>query len=100
MTDETKAPDNVTQLPGKEETALETTEQTTESNIAIGIHVMLTVDGQFGIQLTGEADLGEVQMLLSRALAVTTARMNAETLIALQKAVADSTRIIQPGKVH
>ena len=63
---------------------------------AIGIHVVFMEDGQFGIQATGEPNLGEMQMLLSRALKSIEARMVAETVA--QVAKQNKSRIITPGR--
>lgn len=65
---------------------------------AIGIHVVMMEDGGFGIQATGEPNLGEMQMLLSRALKSVEARMVAETVAQLQEQSRGQQRIITPGR--
>ena len=52
---------------------------------AFGIHVVMMEDGAFGIQATGEPNLGEMYMLLSRAEASVRARMVGETVLQMQK---------------
>jgi hypothetical protein len=63
---------------------------------AIGIHVVFMEDGQFGIQATGEPNLGEMQMLLSRALKSVESRMIGETVAQVMKQ--NKSRIITPGR--
>lgn len=63
---------------------------------AIGIHVVFMEDGQFGIQATGEPNLGEMQMLLSRALKSVESRMIGETVAQVMKQT--KSRIITPGR--
>jgi len=64
-----------------------------EDTVAFGIHVVLMQDGNFGMQATGQPNLGEMQMLLSRALKSIEARMVAETIMAMQQ----EKRIITPN---
>jgi len=71
-------------------------EETDELQPAIGIHVVMMEDGQFGIQATGEPNLGEMQMLLARALASVEARMIGETVAQVMKD--KKSRIITPGR--
>ena len=73
-----------------------TDEQIDEAGVAIGVHVVLMSDGQFGIQATGEPTLGEMQMLLSRALTSIECRMVGETITAMQKQ--NESRIITPKR--
>ncbi len=63
---------------------------------AIGIHVVFMEDGQFGISATGEPNLGEMQMLLSRALKSVESRMIGETVAQVMKQT--KSRIITPGQ--
>ena len=63
---------------------------------AISITVVFMEDGQFGIQAQGEPNLGEMQMLLSRALVSIEARMTAETVTQVIKQ--NKSRIITPGQ--
>ena len=66
--------------------------------IAFGIHVALLENGGFGIQATGEPNLGEMQMMLSRALKSVEARMMAETTAQLMSQLQEQQRIITPGR--
>jgi len=65
---------------------------------AFGITVVMMPDGAFAIQATGEPNLGEMQMLLSRALKSIEARMIGETVVQIQKQANDKSRIITPGR--
>jgi hypothetical protein len=65
-----------------------------EPQPALGVHVVLMSDGQFGIQATGEPNLGEMVMLLSRALESVKARMVAESVAAIQS----EKKIITPTR--
>lgn len=70
-----------------------------EVEVAYGIHIVMTNTGQFGIQISGEPNTGEVVSALSRALETVRARMIAETVVQVQMAVnaSDSSkRIITP----
>lgn len=69
-----------------------------EPKPAFGCHVVMMEDGAFAIQATGEPNLGEMQMLLSRALKSVESRMVAETVIQLTKEEKDQSRIITPGR--
>lgn len=75
-----------------------TVDQPVEAEPAFGVHVVMMPDGAFAIQATGEPNLGEMQMLLSRALKSVEARMVAETVVQLTKQAKDSQRIITPGR--
>ena len=63
---------------------------------AIGIHVVYMEDGQFGIQATGEPNLGEMVMLLARALKSVESSMIGETVAQVMKQT--KSRIITPGR--
>lgn len=91
MTDEIQTPDpnKVVNMPDQNPDA---------PKIAFGIHVALMEDGGFGIQATGEPNLGEMQMLLSRALKSVEARMVAETAVQLIDNARSQQRIITPGR--
>lgn len=65
---------------------------------AFGVHVVMMQDGGFGIQATGEPNLGEMHMILSRALKSIEARMLAETVVQLTGKTGESSRIITPGR--
>ena len=80
-----------------EEQLNETPDQT-EGVVVFGIHIMLTEDGAFAMRATGKPNLGDMQMLLSRALASVEARMSAETTVALMNESQQSKRIITPGR--
>jgi ornithine carbamoyltransferase len=67
-----------------------------EAVAAFGAHVVMMTDGAFALQVTGEPSLGDLQMVLSRALKSIEARMVAETVVQLQKQSA--SRIITPGR--
>jgi len=87
-------------------TATEPDEQPeAEAQVSIAVHFVLTTDGQFAIQATGEPNLGEMQMIASRGLASIEARIVAETIVQSQiqaaqeaKAAADQKRIITPRR--
>lgn len=83
-------PNKVVQMPGLEEQE--------GPKAAFGVHVVLLEDGGFGIQATGEPNLGEMQMLLARALKSVESRMVAETVIQLQEQARGNQRIITPGR--
>ena len=51
---------------------------------AFGVHVVMMPDGNFGIQVTGQPNLGEMIMLLARALESVKVRMVVETMQAIQ----------------
>lgn len=72
--------------------------QEPENVVAYGVHIVMTNDGQFGIQISGEPNTGEVIALITRALETVRARMIAETVVQLQMAVDSSKRIITPGR--
>ena len=63
---------------------------------AFGVHVVMMPDGQFAIQATGAPNLGEMQMILSRALKSVEARMTAETLVQIMNP--PKSPIITPGQ--
>lgn len=65
-----------------------------EAQPAFGVHVVMMSDGAFALQVTGEPSLGDLQMILSRALKSIEARMVAETVAQLMKA--QQSRIITP----
>ena len=67
-----------------------------EPVIAFGCHVMMMTDGAFALQATGEPSLGDMHMILARALKSIEARMVAETVVQLTKA--QQSRIITPGR--
>lgn len=67
---------------------------------AFGVHVMMMPTGAFAMRVTGDPNLGEIQMLLSRALVSTECRMTAETVLHLQQQQAEKSRIITPGQVR
>lgn len=69
-----------------------------EPKPAFGCHVIMMEDGAFAIQATGEPNLGEMQMILSRALKSVESRMVAETVVQLGQEVKDQSRIITPGR--
>jgi hypothetical protein len=71
---------------------------TDETKPAFGVHVVMMEDGAFAIQATGEPNLGEMQMLLSRALKSVESRMVAETVVQLQQEISKEQRIITPGR--
>lgn len=92
MTDEIqKDGENVIELP------IQAAEHDPANTPALGVHVVMMEDGGFGIQATGEPNLGEMQMLLARALMSVEARINAETIIQMQSQIASEKRIITPG---
>jgi hypothetical protein len=92
MTDEIQTPDptKVVDMPnqGNED----------EPKMAFGVHIAMMEDGSFGIQATGEPNLGEMFMLLSRATKSVEARMVAETVFQLQEQARSQQRIITPGR--
>jgi Tfp pilus assembly protein PilZ len=67
-----------------------------EPQVAFSAHVMMMEDGKFAIQTTGEPSMGDMQMILSRALSSVESRMVAETVVQLTKTSA--SRIITPGR--
>lgn len=69
-----------------------------EPKPAISIHVVFMEDGQFAIQAQGEPNLGEMQMLLSRALSSVEARMVGETVAQVMATNQQKSRIITPGR--
>jgi hypothetical protein len=69
-----------------------------EPKPAFGCHVIMMEDGAFAIQATGEPNLGEMQMILSRALKSVESRMVAETVVQLSQETKDKSRIITPGR--
>lgn len=77
-----------------------TDETTNEPKPAFGVHVVMMEDGAFAIQATGEPNLGEMQMLLSRALKSVECRMVAETVVQLQQEISKEQRIITPGRTQ
>jgi hypothetical protein len=84
--------------PEQQATVDETQEADAEPQPAIGIHVVFMEDGQFGIQATGEPNLGEMQMLLSRALKSVESRMIGETVAQVMQQSKSKSRIITPGR--
>ena len=73
-------------------------DEATEAQVAFGVHLILTTDGSFAIQATGEPNLGEMQMIVSRGLKSIEARMIAETIMATQAQAKSEKRIITPGR--
>ena len=70
-----------------------------EQDIAFAVHVIMMQNGEFAIQATNSPNLGEMQMIVSRALESIVARMHAETVAAmLQKQPGKESRIITPGR--
>lgn len=69
-----------------------------EDQPAFGVHVVMMPNGEFAIQATGQPNLGEMQMILSRALKSVEARMVAETVVQLQQQAANTKRIITPSR--
>lgn len=76
-----------------------------EAQVSIAVHLILTTDGQFAIQATGDPNLGEMQMIASRGLCSIEARITAETMIQSQiqaaqaaNAAIDQKRIITPRR--
>lgn len=95
--------DNVVQFPKQADTTPQDadTGATVEQEVqdvepAFGVHIVMMPDGAFAIQATGDPNLGEMQMLLSRALKSVEARMVAETVVQVQKQ--NQSRIITPGR--
>jgi hypothetical protein len=82
--------------PDVPENEAATDEPTVE--VAIGVHIMFLQDGQFGIQATGNPNLGELHMLVARALASLESRMVAETVAQVMGERKSESRIITPGR--
>jgi len=105
MTDELK-PDNVIPFPDQQGgTPADTpsganvdVEVEQQDEPAFGVHVVMMPDGAFAIQATGEPNLGEMQMLLARALTSVECRMIGETVVQVQKQAKDKSRIITPSR--
>ena len=69
-----------------------------EDEVALGVHIMMLGNGNFAMQITGEANLGEMYMLLSRATASVNARIISETVQADMAANKNVSPIITPGR--
>lgn len=91
MSEEIQRPDpeKVVELPNQNPDA---------PKVALGVHITMMEDGGFGIQATGEPNLGEMYMLLARAVKSVEARMVAETVAQLQAQARSQQRIITPGR--
>ena len=84
-------------VPQDEESTALVETKVDEMEPAFGVHIIMMPDGAFAIQATGEPNLGEMQMLLARALKSIEARMVAETVVQLMKQEKGKRRIITPG---
>ena len=67
--------------------------------IAYAVHLILMQNGQFAIQATGEPNIGEMQMLISRGHESVRSRQIAETVAqVLREQQKPQSRIITPKK--
>jgi len=89
-------PEQAADTPQDADTGATVEQEIPEVEPAFGVHIVMMPDGAFAIQATGDPNLGEMQMLLSRALKSVECRMVAETVVQVQKQ--NQSRIITPGR--
>ena len=90
--------DHIAEPTTHEEGINETTPTPPEDEVALGVHIMMLGNGGFAMQVTGEANLGEMYMLISRALASVNARIISETVQADMAAAKKVSPILTPGR--
>ncbi len=91
---DTTTPEDITNAEESLPETIEPEDNTAE--VGFGVHVLMLTNGEFAIQATGDPNLGEMFMILSRAVESVKARMVGETVVQLQAEERKQTRIITP----
>lgn len=77
-----------------EDVAVPVDAEPVENAVAFGLHVMMMNDGQFAVVPTGNPNVMEAEMLLSRAQKMAFARMVAAEVVGLQEQQRSTKRIV------